>query len=87
MSDALSYNFGGIDGAAGDITRQVSTIQGLLDQGGACVQKLASIWGGAGSESYQATQQRWDSTAAELNAALSDLSNKVGEAGSSMLQS
>ena len=35
------------------------------DAGGATVQKLASIWGGSGSESYQQTQQRWDSTAAD----------------------
>jgi early secretory antigenic target protein ESAT-6 len=53
------------------------------DAGGETAQKLASIWGGAGSDAYQQTQQRWDSTAAELNAALKDLSDKVGQAGAS----
>ena len=54
------------------------------DTGGETAKKLASIWGGAGSDSYQQTQSRWDSTAAELNAALKELSDKVGQAGASM---
>jgi len=84
MSDALSYNFSGIEGSSGAVQGQVSNIQGLLDQGGQCVKKLANVWGGAGSDSYQVMQQRWDSTAAELNASLSDLSSKVSEAGQGM---
>ena len=84
MSDSLSYNFSGIEGASGAVQGQVSQIQGLLDQGSACVKKLASVWGGSGSDSYQVTQQRWDSTAAELNSALQDLSVKVSEAGQGM---
>ena len=32
------------------------------DAGGETAQKLASIWGGSGSDAYQSTQQRWDST-------------------------
>jgi len=35
------------------------------DEDGQAVQKLASVWGGAGSQAYQAVQQRWDSTAAD----------------------
>jgi len=86
MSDSLSYNFSGIEGASGAVQGQVSNIQGLLDQGGQCVQKLANVWGGSGSDSYQVTQQKWDTTASELNAALKDLSSKVSEAGSGMQQ-
>jgi uncharacterized protein YukE len=50
---------------------------GLLDEGGQCVQKLAGIWGGSGSDAYQQTQQRWDSTAQELNT-ISENINRSG---------
>lgn len=77
---SLKYNFGGIEGAASAIQGSVSIIQGLLDEGGASVQKLSSIWGGSGSDAYLATQQRWDRTAAELNDALKDLASVVARA-------
>jgi early secretory antigenic target protein ESAT-6 len=81
---AQQYNFGDIEAALAALQAQASNIGSLLDQGGACVQKLAAIWGGAGSDAYQVTQQRWDTTAAELNAALGDLVNKLSEAAASM---
>ena len=31
-------------------------------RGASTAQKLASIWGGSGSDAYQSAQQRWDST-------------------------
>ena len=82
----LKYNFGGIEGAA-SASLDDGNVDSLASTGdeGQTVQ-VANVWGGSGSEAYQATQQRWDSTAAELNYALSDLSSKVGEAGSSMQQ-
>lgn len=82
--DELKYNFGGIEGAASQVQGQVSQVQGLLDEGRQAVLKLSSIWGGSGSEAFQVELQRWDSTASELNAALSDLSNKVAQAGAGM---
>jgi early secretory antigenic target protein ESAT-6 len=62
----------------------VSTTQGLLDEGKASLAKLAAVWGGSGSEAYQAVQQRWDNTAMELNNALQNLAQAVGEAGEHM---
>ena len=44
------------------------------------------MWGGSGSEAYQAVQMRWDSTSAELNAALQNLAQTVSEAGATMAQ-
>lgn len=83
-ADSLRYNFSGIEGSVGVIQGQVSNVQALLDQGSQCLKKLAPVWGGNGSDAYQVTQQRWDSTSAELNAALQDLAAKVGEAGAGM---
>lgn len=81
---AQQYNFGDIEAAVAAVQAQASNIASLLDQGGACVQKLSAVWGGSGSDAYQVTQQRWDFTAAELNAALSDLVNKLSEGVASM---
>ena len=64
-SDALSYNFSGIEGAASASVDDGNSFASTGDTdaaGGQCVQKLAGIWGGSGSDAYQSTQQRWDST-------------------------
>ncbi|BBX85601.1 WXG100 family type VII secretion target [Mycolicibacterium aubagnense] len=84
MSGAQNWNFAGIEGSAGDLAGAVSTTQGLLDEGKASLAKLASVWGGSGSEAYQAVQQRWDNTAMELNNALQSLGHAVSEAGGTM---
>lgn len=68
MSDALKYNFAGIEGAA-----SASVDDGNVDSfastgdDGQAVQKLAGIWGGSGSDAYQQTQQNWQTTAAEID--------------------
>ncbi len=80
------WEFGGIEGSAGEINGAVGVTQGLLDEGKASLASLASVWGGSGSEAYQAVHMRWDSTSAELNAALQNLAQTISEAGSSMLQ-
>jgi len=78
------WDFAGIEGSAGDLHGAVNTTQGLLDEGKASLAKLASIWGGSGSEAYQAVQQRWDNTAMELNNALQSLGHAVSQAGGDM---
>ncbi|WP_193045190.1 WXG100 family type VII secretion target [Mycolicibacterium baixiangningiae] len=85
MSEQV-WNFAGIEGGAGEINGAVSTTQGLLDEGKASLGSLAAVWGGSGSEAYQAVQARWDNTSAELNAALQNLSQTISEAGSTMAQ-
>ncbi|MCB0931028.1 MAG: WXG100 family type VII secretion target [Mycobacterium sp.] len=85
MSEQL-WNFAGIEGGASEIHGAVSTTHGLLDEGKASLAALASVWGGSGSEAYQAVQQRWDSTSAELNSALQNLAQTISEAGQTMAQ-
>ncbi|MDH6244330.1 WXG100 family type VII secretion target [Mycobacterium sp. OTB74] len=86
MSGEQHWNFAGIEGGAGDILGAVSTTHGLLDEGKSSLMKLAAVWGGDGSQAYQAVQQRWDNTAAELNSALQNLAHAVSEAGQTMGQ-
>ncbi|WP_418004042.1 WXG100 family type VII secretion target [Mycobacterium sp. PDNC021] len=68
----------------GTIMAHKGAIDGLLDEGKASLAKLASVWGGSGSEAYQAVQQRWDNTALELNNALASLAHAVGESNTDM---
>ena len=44
------------------------------------------VWGGTGSDAYQAVQMRWDTTSAELNSALQNLAHTVSNAGQTMAQ-
>jgi early secretory antigenic target protein ESAT-6 len=80
------WNFAGIEGGAGEIHGAVGQTAGLLDEGKGSLAALASVWGGSGSEAYQAVQMRWDSTSTELNSALQNLAQTISEAGSTMAQ-
>ncbi|GBE64022.1 MULTISPECIES: WXG100 family type VII secretion target [Mycobacterium] len=85
MSEQV-WNFAGIEGGASDIQGAVQTTHGLLDEGKGSLASLAAVWGGSGSEAYQAVQQRWDNTAMELNTALQNLAQTISEAGQTMGQ-
>jgi early secretory antigenic target protein ESAT-6 len=80
------WNFAGIEGGVGEIQGAVSTTHGLLDEGKGSLTSLASVWGGSGSEAYQAVQTRWDNTSNELNSALQNLAQTISEASSTMAQ-
>jgi early secretory antigenic target protein ESAT-6 len=86
MSEAQSWNFGGIEAGSGAIAGSVQTVHSLLDEGNASLGKLAEAWGGSGSEAYQAVQKDWDTKSQELNASLQSLSQRIGEAGQAMSQ-
>jgi len=81
-----AWNFAGIEGGAAAIQGAVSTTQGLLDEGKGSLAKLAEAWGGSGSRAYQAVQQRWDASSAELNSSLQNLATRISEAGQAMSQ-
>ena len=85
MSEQL-WNFAGIEGGSSDILGAVSTTHSLLDEGKGSLASLAAVWGGGGSEAYQAVQQRWDNTSNELNSALQNLAQTISEAGQTMGQ-
>lgn len=80
------WNFTGIEGGAGEIGSAVQRTESLLEEGKASLTALASVWGGTGSEAYQAVQMRWDATSAELNSALLNLAYTIANAGQSMAQ-
>jgi 6 kDa early secretory antigenic target len=80
------WNFGAIEGGAGEIGGAVARVEALLDEGKASLAALQSVWGGGGSEAYLAVQTRWDSASLELNTALKQLGLTISEAGTTMAQ-
>lgn len=80
------WNFAGIEGGASEIQGSVATTAGLLDEGKASLRALAAVWGGSGSEAYQAVQMRWDEASLELNNALQNLASTISEASATMAQ-
>jgi 6 kDa early secretory antigenic target len=82
MSQA--WNFAGIASGVQTLNASVNTIHQLLDDGQSALSRLSSVWGGSGSESYRAVQQRWDATSKEVNEALQGLSQAIGESGEAM---
>lgn len=86
MSEAQSWNFGGIEAGASSIASSVQTVHGLLDEGKASLAKLAEAWGGTGSEAYQSVQRDWQTKSDELNNSLQSLSSTITEASRAMSQ-
>ncbi|OBB13770.1 hypothetical protein A5761_19255 [Mycolicibacterium setense] len=84
MSGSIDYNFNGIEGDAGDLMGAVSQTQAHLEDGQSSLASLTAMWEGDAKEAWLALQTRWDQNAAELNAALKDLSTAVSEAGTGM---
>lgn len=85
MSEQL-WDFGQIEAGAGEINGAVGKTAGLLDEGRGALAALAGVWGGSGSDAYQAVQTKWNTASDELNAALMNLASKVSEAGQTMAQ-
>jgi len=82
----ITYNFGGIEGDAGELGGAFARVQGLLTEGKGSLTTLQSVWGGSGSDAYQQLQMRWDASSEELNDALKNLGLAVSEAGHTMAQ-
>ena len=85
MSEQV-WNFGAIEAGSAEIQSAVGTTAGLLDEGNGSLGRLAGVWGGTGSDSYQALQTQWDSASTELNLALKNLADTISEASATMAQ-
>lgn len=75
ISSDLKGAIGQVDSTAAELN---AALKDLSDAESQTVQKLAGVWGGSGSDAYQQTQQRWDSTAAAADDAASSLGQSMG---------
>lgn len=86
MGDAILVNFQTIQTASSEVKQGAQRIQTQLDDLKAGVQKIASSWEGAAQQGYQARQQVWDSSAADLQQALSQIATTLDQAAQSYQQ-
>lgn len=82
--DAIKYQFGAIQAAAGDINATSGRINGLLDDLKSQLQPMVSSWEGDSASAYAAAQAKWDQAAAELNVILSTISRTVQQGNDRM---
>lgn len=80
----MIYNFGGIEGGAGELDGAVGQTAGLLEEGRGSLSRLAGQWEGDASMSWQEAQNRWDMNSAELDQALQSLAATVRDSGQHM---
>jgi len=81
-----TWDFANISSSVDSVQQQQSQIDNLLQEGQQVVQYLSSIWGGAGSASYQQVQQQWQNNTNQLNESLQQLASAIGEASDNMNQ-
>lgn len=82
--DAIKYQFGAIEAAAGDINATSGRINGLLADLKSQIQPMVSTWEGDSAVAYQEAQAKWDRSAAELNTILSTISRTVSQGNDRM---
>lgn len=84
MDNAIKYQFGAIQAAAGDINASSGRINNLLDTLKSQIQPMVATWEGESASAYQAAQAQWDQAAAELNTILATISRTVQEGNDRM---
>lgn len=83
MSDGhMLVTFGAVDAAAADADTIAGQIDQQLDDLHAYLAPLVASWTGQASADYQALQQRWDTSAGELNTILREIGTALRTANS-----
>lgn len=82
--DAIKYQFGAIEAAAGDINATSGRITALLDDLRSQLQPMVATWEGDSATAYAEAQAKWDRSAAELNTILSTISRTVSQGNERM---
>jgi early secretory antigenic target protein ESAT-6 len=82
----IKVGFGEIAAAASTITTQSKEIDTVLDDIRREVVRVLGSWEGEGSETYKASQDKWDAAAADLNAVLAAIGTAVQQAGEAYQQ-
>ncbi|GAA0702896.1 hypothetical protein GCM10010193_67200 [Kitasatospora atroaurantiaca] len=83
MADGILVNFSTITNASSEVKQTASRIQQQLDDLKAGVTRIASSWQGSAQEGYQARQREWDTKAADLQQALSQIATSLDNAAQS----
>ncbi|MGV0395131.1 WXG100 family type VII secretion target [Corynebacterium uberis] len=82
--DQIKYSFGAIEAAAGDISSTSGRINQVLAELKARLAPMVATWEGDSAVAYQAAQEKWDRSAAELNEILATISRTVSQGNDRM---
>ena len=80
MTSGITVSFGTVMQAQADVANTVSRIEQQLGDLRQYLAPLIASWDGGASGDYQVLQRRWDTTAADLNGVLSQISQLLGQA-------
>jgi WXG100 family type VII secretion target len=82
----INYPFGVIQGTAAEIHSAAVRLETLIsDMDNSVRNRLAAIWQGQGSDSYQQIAMRWNQAAADVRMALANLGMATDESGMQMM--
>jgi ESAT-6 family protein len=76
-SDQIKVTFGSIDTAASDTDSIAANLNQQLDDLKGYIRPLVASWAGDAATNYQALQQKWDTSAADLNGVLRQIANTL----------
>jgi len=76
-SDQIKVTFGSIDTAASDTDSTAANLNQQLDDLKGYIRPLVASWTGQAATNYQGLQQKWDTSAADLNQVLSQIANTL----------
>ncbi|MFV0307256.1 MAG: WXG100 family type VII secretion target [Desertimonas sp.] len=74
----ITVTFGTISQAQADVASTVTRVDGLLGDLRSFLAPMVSVWQGGAATDYQALQRRWDTSAADLNEVLGQISRLLG---------
>jgi early secretory antigenic target protein ESAT-6 len=75
----MTVTFGTVSQAQADVANTVSRIDGQLHDLRQFLAPLVAAWDGGASMDYQVLQKRWDTSAADLNTVLGQISQLLGQ--------
>lgn len=74
----ITVTFGTISQAQADVANTVGRIDQQLNDLRSFLAPMVAVWEGGASSDYQALQRRWDTSAADLNEVLAQISQLLG---------
>ena len=77
----ITVDFAHLDGLAGDISSQASTLEGTLEALKGRIAPVVAQWDGETSTAYAAAQKNWDDAALDLQQVLAQIATAVRAAG------
>jgi 6 kDa early secretory antigenic target len=70
MDGSMRYDFGAIEGLAGDVNSRVAAVESRLGDLKQKIANLTAMYEGSAAGGFQATRNAWDNAATDLNAVL-----------------